>query len=171
MILRAPEISDIDFIYAVENHPHRLEHGRVGLPYSRQSISAYVENYNETALSSGHIRFIICSGETTASIGIIDIYDIDLSSSKAFVSIFIKEEFRRKGIAHKALSQAISFARNELGLFQLVAVIASSNIASVKLFSSLQFKEIAVLPKWIRAMSGNFIDAFLFIRQLSPDNI
>ena len=163
MRLRAPELTDVDFIYRVENHPERLLYGRTGLPYSRELITDYISNYNLTALDSGNVRFILedTAHGTSNSIGIVDLYNIDFSTRKAFISIYIEEEYRRQGHGTTAVKQAVAFARDNLGLNQIVAVVAEFNIASNALFAHLQFKQIALLPQWSRNTAGELANARL----------
>lgn len=161
-MLRAPEKKDVENIYKWENDPERLLHGRTGLPYSKGMIEEYVTSYNETALGSGHLRFIIDPGNIGSANGLADLYDIDLSSRKAFVSIYVDEAHRRKEIATQTLEELISFARDQLGLNQLVAVISDENAVSIRLFEKTGFKKIAELPQWSRSITGGLINAWLF---------
>lgn len=163
-MLRAPELSDVDDIYEWENSPDRLLHGRTGLPYSKLSIRDYIDNYNATALDSGHLRFII--DNAGVAIGLIELYDLDLSASKAFVSIFIAPAHRNKKHASEALDELTCFTRNHLGLQRLCAVVSVENIPSLKLFHNASFQEIASLPDWVRSLQGNLIDAKLLIRNI-----
>ena len=161
-MLRAPESRDVELIYTWENDPERLLHGRTGLPYSRETIEDYVSNYNETALGSGNLRFIVVKNESKEACGIIDLYDIDFSSRKAFTSVYIDIDNRNQGLGKQAIADIISFGRDHLGLNQIVAVISTENQVSVKLFESAGFKKAAVLPQWVRSTEGRLIPAYLY---------
>lgn len=164
MTLRAPEPSDVEFIYNVENDPDRLLQGNTGMPVSRRQIEQYVENYHAEALTSGDIRFII--EEEGVAIGIADLYDMDLSSSKAFVSIYIKPENRKVGLGLKALEQLVRFACDQLGLRLLAAFVSEQNAPSKSLFANAGFDIVATLPKWMRSNEGGFTDANVFVKFL-----
>lgn len=157
-MLRAPEPDDLDVLYKWENDPERLLYGRTGLPYPRKLLADYIAGYNEVALNAGHIRFLVDSpdGET---IGILDLYDLDLSARKAFVSIYIDAGSRGKGLASAAVDEAIEFARGHLGLYQLVVIVSSENPPSSRLFLSKGFKKIATLPHWLRNKTGELVEA------------
>lgn len=165
MKLRAPEPSDIDFIYMCENHPDRLLHGRTGLFLSRDQLRLYIKNYHERSLASGHIRFIVDNFDMQA--GIADLYDIDNSSRRAFISVYIDEPFRRQGLGTRVLGELCEFGRDELGLFQLCATISTENAPSLALFMKCGFKEIARLPQWVRSHDGTLKDALLTVKKFS----
>lgn len=160
MILRAPEPEDIEFIYQCENDPERLLHGRVGLPYSRESIRRYVEHYADEAILSGAVRFIV--EDLGRTCGITDLYDIDNSARRAFLSVYISPHYRRKGLGAEALVMTCDFARDHLGLTQLNAIVADDNAISIKLFKKTGFFDVAVLPQWVRKSNGDLGDALLF---------
>lgn len=169
MILRAPELSDVDALYLWENDPDRLMHGRVGLPYSRHSIWEYVKQYNDNALPSGHVRLMFDTDHLTPS-GVVDIYDIDSSALHAYVSIYVATVVRNQGLGLEALSQAKNFALNHLGLNQLAAFISCDNSVSISLFEKAGFKKIAFLPEWVRGRSGSLTAAFLYLHKLNCEN-
>lgn len=164
-MLRAPEPSDLEKMYEWENDPDRLLHGRTGLPYSKAFLSDYITTYNETALSSGHVRFIV-SDHKMLPLGILDLYDIDLTSRKAFISVYIDSNYRNRGIAKSAVTEAICFARDQLGMNQLIAIVNEENQISLSLFKKVGFTHIALLPQWVRAMDGSLKSASLLAKYL-----
>lgn len=167
MIMRAPEPDDLDFIYACENHSDRLLHGRTGLMLSKHQLKEYIEKYQDRALASGQIRFII--DNDNHAVGILDLFEMDHSSMKASVAIFIHETERRKGLAAEAILFAKEFARDEMGLHQIIATVSSSNIPSVNLFEKTGFQRIAVLPEWTRNCDGRLVDAYLYRAKLNSN--
>lgn len=160
-MLRAPEPSDLDCLFKWENDPERLLHGSVGLPLSRDTIQLYIAGYNDVALTTGHIRFLFDDPGGNKA-GVCDLYNLDHSSRKAFVSIFVDREYRQMGLASQAIDNLIDFARCHLGLHQLVAVVAIHNKASIKLFESKGFVDIARLPEWVRTFEGKLSEAIMY---------
>lgn len=64
----------------------------------------------------------------------------------AEISVYVKEEYQRKG-AGKKLSEAIVRAGREAGLHTLIARIAEGNDASIRMAESLEFKHIGVMKE------------------------
>lgn len=161
-MLRAPEKTDIDNIYRWENHPQRLLHGRTGLPYSRLLIADYIDNYSVTALSNGQLRFMIETDEGLTA-GMADLYDIDFSGRNAKVSIFVDTPCQHRGIGTSAMAELLDFARDQLGLYQVAAIVSAENQASMKFFTKCGFNAIATLPRWTRGTSGALTDATILL--------
>jgi L-amino acid N-acyltransferase YncA len=54
----------------------------------------------------------------------------------------------------------------EQGLKQLYAVVSEENIRGCKLFLRAGYEKISILPRWLQS-EGRFVDAILFIKQLT----
>lgn len=67
----------------------------------------------------------------------------------AEVSVYVDEEFRRRGIARTLLEEAISRAPS-LQITAMVGLIFAHNEASLKLFEQLGFKKWGLLPRIAR---------------------
>lgn len=170
MMLRAPELTDVDALYLWENDKNRLEQGRTGLPLSRKVIWDYVNNYNQIALSSTDVRLMFDHEEFSPA-GVVDLYDIELSASRSFVSIYVAQRCRKQGLGTLALEEVEKFARDHLGLQQLCAVVSSANLPSLALFTKAGYVELTKLPQWVRDASGELVSAILFLKKLSiPSN-
>jgi L-amino acid N-acyltransferase YncA/cephalosporin hydroxylase len=64
----------------------------------------------------------------------------------AEISVYVDEEFRRRGVAHRLLLQAIARAPS-LGITALVGLIFGHNAPSLKLFERLGFERWGFLPE------------------------
>ena len=62
------------------------------------------------------------------------------------LSVYVDENFRRRGIARKLLETAIARARS-LGMHAMVGLIFAHNEASLKLFTRLGFERWGLLPQ------------------------
>lgn len=162
MTLRAPEPEDIDFIYSVENDPERLLHGRTGLPVSRAQISEYICRYSQNALTADALRLII--EDNHRAMGIIDLYDMDMSARKAFVAIYIVPESRGRGLGLSALNEMLETGFNQFGLNQIIAVVGRENHPSLKLFDKAGFVQICELRQWVRNSDGHLGSALLLTK-------
>jgi len=64
------------------------------------------------------------------------------------------ENERMKGFASEAIELITDFALNEVGIYQLYANVAESNLASVGLFTKLGFEITGTKKNWLRNSTG-----------------
>ena len=147
--LRAVEPEDVDFILECESDRDSARWSDYRAPFSRNQLLTYAFTYDADPFTSGNLRLIIETSEKDR-IGIIDLYDISEKDSRAFVGICIHPSFRRKGFGEKALNEIIMFAKDRMGLIQLVAKVSVINSHALSLFRKLNFEKLGVLPCWHR---------------------
>ncbi len=166
-MLRAVEHSDIDFLFLLENERDIASEGFGALPASRQMISEYVRTYSADIFESKQLRLIIIDPESNQPAGTIDISDFNPRDRRGFVGIAIAPQFRRKGLASRALSEICDFAYAELGMHQLAAIVAYDNLASRELFAKAGFRQCGQLRSWIRR-GASYCDAAIYQKLLVP---
>lgn len=71
--------------------------------------------------------------------------DVEIEEDKAYISIIIRPDCRRKGYGKKALQQIINKYMNT-GIKQIIAGIFHTNEASKRLFSSIGFTPLSNDP-------------------------
>ena len=147
--LRALEPDDVDIIYNLENTADGWRYGYAPAPLSRFQIWQYIKTYDADPMSAGQLRLMI-DDEAGATIGIIDLYDIDQANRRAKVGIIIVDGCRRRGYASAAIGRLAAYCRNNLGLHQLCAEVAADNHISMALFAKAGFTTVARLPQWFR---------------------
>ncbi len=164
IVLRAPELSDLELIKTWENDVELWHLSNTLLPFSRFAIEQYIINEQEDIFSKKQARFIISliniKGEEQKTIGAIDLFDFDPKNQRAGIGILIDKAERKKGYANKALSQLIEYSFNVLNLHQLYCSILSSNIESLNLFKKHQFSIIGVKKDWI-LLNNKWHDEYL----------
>lgn len=166
IFLRAPEPSDVDCLYFWENDSRSWNDGRVRAPMSRHILWQFVRDYNPDVLAAGQGRFMICLEQAGGvAAGMIDLYDVDALNRRAGIGIYIGAEFRKQGLAARALELLAGYSAKELGLHQLWAVAGVRNTASGSLFERCGFKVSGRLKSWIR-VGESYGDAFVFQRLL-----
>ena len=153
IILRAPELSDLDTIQAWENDKALWHLSGTLLPFSRFSIEQYILNEQEDIFSKKQARFIISlnhsNNQESEIIGAIDLFDFDPKNRRAGIGILIDKEHRNKGFANEALSQLIAYSFDVLNLHQLYCSILSSNTESLNVFKRQHFSVIGVKKDWV----------------------
>jgi phosphinothricin acetyltransferase len=151
-VLRNEVICNSDFIYETENWSQEIalnwyeEHtaeGRIGL-------TAEIEEQFLGCCYSSFFR------KVSASRGI------------AEISIFIKKDQQRKGIA-LALLVEMERRLSEAGYFGMVAVIDSENLPATRLFAELAYKEIGMLER-AALLRGSWRAARILHKQI-PTNL
>ena len=153
IVLRAPELEDLDCIQKWENDTSLWHLSNSLLPFSRFTIEQYILNEQEDIYSKKQARFLISivnkKGKEKACIGAIDIFDFDPKNRRAGVGILIETSFRKKGYAQQALLQLIDYCFGILNLHQLYCSILISNIDSLNLFEKQHFEIIGVKKDWV----------------------
>lgn len=181
MKLRAVEPEDARMMFKADNDEECRLYSDYCAPLSLAQLEDYARNYDADPFRSGQLRLIIeaDSAENTGDnnqpnellnssyrpVGILDIYDISLRDSRAFVGIYILPEFRHKGLALKALQLLSAYAPEHLYIERLVAKIPAGNIPSLKLFEKAGYKEEVVLRRWKR-IGRTLSDIHLLIKTL-----
>lgn len=164
--LRAIEPSDADLIYEWENDSSLWHAGNTTEPFSYQIIKQYVKNAHLDLFQTHQLRLMIDlkndQGEPFATIGSIDLFEIDTFHQMAGVGILIhKKEYRKKGYANQALKVMIKYAFQVLLLHQLYCNIDEDNEPSIKLFKNNGFQITGNKKDWIRTQNGWKDELFL----------
>ncbi len=162
IILRAPELTDLDKIQLWENDMELWHLSNTLLPFSRFTIEQYILSEQEDIFSKKQARFIISLQDenNSVSIGAIDLFDFDPKNRRAGVGILIEKEHRKKGYANIALSQLIEYSFKVLNLHQLYCSILHSNKESLELFQRQKFSIIGVKKDWI-LLNNEWQDEYL----------
>ena len=106
---------------------------------SLENVYALIEQQTDV-YNSCQLRMMICLSNRNAAIGMIDLYDVDFDNGYAYVGVLIAEKsLRQKGYARQALVSIAHYAKKELSLIQLRAIIQPKNKASIALFESLDY--------------------------------
>jgi len=162
IMLRAVEPEDLDVLYKWENSTALWIHGNTLAPYSKLVLRQYINDAIEMDIfQNKQLRLMICLTGENATIGTIDLYDIDPHHRRAGIGILIDEEYRKKKYATQALELMAEYAFKFLYLHQLYAYISVSNEKSISLFKKAGYKEIGVLKDWIQR-AETFEDVRLF---------
>lgn len=161
--LRAVEPSDVDFMLECENDEEGAKWSDYRAPLSRAMLESYAVSYDADPFKAGQLRLIIENAAGTP-VGILDFYEISLMNLRAFVGITVHPRARRKGYGHAAILKALLYARRRLGLNQLDAKVALSNLPSLSLFEKAGFAKGGLLPRWHRI--GNVFEDFQLLYHL-----
>ncbi|MGI4834088.1 MAG: GNAT family N-acetyltransferase [Janthinobacterium lividum] len=153
MQLRALEPDDLEFLFQLENDPDLWAHSDVlPGPVSRHALREYLRHAAASLAEAGQLRLII-SDEASQPAGTLDLYDYSARHQRAGVGIAVLPGARRRGLAAAALQALLPYARQHLQLHQLYCTVASSNEASIKLFTKIGFFQVGMRRDWLRAPS------------------
>lgn len=148
--LRALEPEDLELLYKWENTTGLWLHGNTLAPYSKYALKKYItETQLQDIYESKQLRLMVESAVGETTIGVIDLYDLDVRNSRAGVGILIDEKYRNNKYATQALDLIKNYAFNFLGLYQLYAYISVENEYSLKLFENAGYRLTGTLKNWI----------------------
>lgn len=160
--LRALEPEDLEFVYQLENDESVWEISQTQTPYSRFLIRQYLDNAQQDIYEAKQLRLAICKNDSFQAIGLIDLFDFDPKNKRAGIGILIQnEENRLKGFGRQALELLIYFAFERLEVHQLYANIATTNEASIALFTTFGFECVGIKKEW-NFQNGNYSDEALY---------
>ena len=139
LFLRSIEKKDAFGVYLWELDKETQRVTQSEIKVSLENVYALIEQQTDVHNSS-QLRMMICLSSNNASIGMVDLYDVDFEKGSAYVGVLIAEkQQRKKGFARQALLSIAQYAKKELKLVKLKATIHSSNEASIALFESLDY--------------------------------
>ncbi len=136
ILLRPLEVSDLNFLFKVENNKGNWKYGAENKQYTKEELKSYIANAKQDISTVGQFRFVIDLENTP--IGFIDLFDYTTNSSG--VGVIIANNYRRSGFAKEALELLIDYATNTLKIEKLHCNIQKDNLASIKLFTSCDFE-------------------------------
>lgn len=159
--LRAPEPSDLDMLYELENDSSAWETGCTAAPVSRDLLRRYIESAETDITATRQLRMMIVSRESDEAVGTIDMFNVDILNRRAEIGIAVTAAHRRRGYALEALAAVASYAARYLGMHQLYATIAADNAASRALFSRAGYKTSGRMQSWLLRHDGVYEDAYI----------
>ena len=136
ILLRPLEVSDLNFLFEVENNTDNWKYGAENKQYTKEELTNYIANAKQDIATAGQFRFVIDFENTP--IGFIDLFDYTANS--AGVGVIIAKNYRRRGFSKEALELLIDYATNTLKIEKLHCNIQEDNFASIKLFTSCGFE-------------------------------
>jgi diamine N-acetyltransferase len=152
--LRAPEPEDLEMLYRWENDASSWESGNTYSPYSRYALKQYIAESGNDLYERRQLRLMIELKETSAAVGIIDLYDFEPRHLRAETGILLDGAYRRQGIAAEALTIMIRYAFSFLKIRQLYAHIPQTNTPCLRLFERCGFEMAGILKEWLATSEG-----------------
>lgn len=159
--LRAVEPEDVDMMYECENDKSAWYTSDTTAPLSYHLLKRYAETYMADPWGEGQLRLIAENAKTGEIVGIADFFELSQQHCRGYAGIYIRPQFRKKGIGKSVLETMIDYAFVNLQLHHLAAHISTENIEGIRLFESCGFKKAGVLKDWHRS-GGNFIDISVY---------
>ncbi len=144
--LRKIEPSDLPFLYQWENDAAVWADGNNHNPLSQHDLREYIASSTGDIYRDGQLRLMI--EEDGATLGCIDLFDLDARNRKAALGMYVAPEARGKGVGKEALRLLEQYAFGHLDLRLLYAVIATQNKTCSALYSKAGYTPSSPLPAW-----------------------
>ena len=161
--LRAPELSDLDFLFHIENDTRLWVVSACKTPYSRYLLQQYIETNAHDIYADRQVRLMIEDRRCQQVVGAVDLFDFSPSDRRAEVGIVIDAAYRRRGIAKEAMALLCDYASRMLSIHQLYAYVLENNEPARRLFVSSGFRELTCLPDWVHSGAG-YSNVYLYQR-------
>ena len=164
--LRALEPEDLDLLYTIENDEELWDVSNGCTPMSKFVLKQYLAVQSMDIFQSGQIRLVIEEISTGKAVGLLDLTDISFLDGRAEVGIALLREARGKRLGQSALLALATYAKKKLRLRLLFSQIAlPQNQASINLFESVGYEQVAVLPEW-HYCNGIYEDLAVYQKKL-----
>lgn len=153
--LRALEMTDLDFLYQLENDESVWEVSNTVTPYSKYALKQYLENAHREIYDVKQLRLVICDLNDDRPVGFVDLFDFEPRHLRVGVGIVIfAEADRKQGFATEALELTKKYTFAHLKVHQLYANISEDNIVSIQMFEKLGYKKAGEKKDWISMATG-----------------
>jgi diamine N-acetyltransferase len=152
--LRAPEPSDLDFLYLFENNTTLWPVSLSMAPFSKDMLRQYLDNALSDIYATRQLRFMVCLQQEETVIGTIDLFDFEPLHQRAGVGIALVAEQRGNGYGKAALELLVAYAQRVLQLHQLYCSVTVSNMGSRQLFEQAGFTQIGIRRDWLKTEKG-----------------
>lgn len=158
LILRAPEVRDVDDYMEFRNSEFVLRYNAMALA-NRDRVAAQF-----AAPAEDDITLLMECKELGKVIGAISVEEDSIRWGVASkeVSYFISEAFCRKGYMKEALTAVIAHLFREEGMDCVAARAFSVNTASRKLLASLGFHQNGEIPRCVKGFGGVIFDDTIY---------
>lgn len=162
IFLRLLEPEDVSFLQQVENDPMFWAISQTVQPFTKYTLSQYIEQAHQDIYECKQQRWVICSKEDHRCLGFLDLFDFDPRNARVGLGIVIASETeRRKNYASEAISLIINYCFHHLYVRQIFVNILTDNTSSIALFSKFGFELVGVKKQWIR-VNHQFKDEALY---------
>jgi diamine N-acetyltransferase len=150
ILLRLPEIPDLDTLYSWENNKDNWGVSETTSAFSKETIEKFILSYHNL-LFHNQLRLMIVLKETNELIGTLDLFEYSQENHRVGLGILIGEEkYRKKGFAFEAINLLMAYAAEKWGVKQLNASMFMDNEASYQLFLKAGFTEIGIRKNWYK---------------------
>ena len=160
IILRAPELSDLDTLFEWENDQSIWHLSQTLTPFSRFDLEQFILNNNHDIYAEKQLRFMMESKEDQSLVGCVDLFDFDPHNARVGIGILVDEKYRQEGWASTTLDLLMEYCFHHLKVHQVFCNILSSNNSSLHLFKRKHFVEIGVKKEWV-FLQGEYHDEVL----------
>lgn len=154
--LRALEAEDVDVLYLWENDTGVWGVSNTLLPFSRNTLRAFIDSQSRDIYETRQTRFIIESRAAAPQpVGALDLFDFDPRNMRAAIGILVHDDNDRgRGYATDAVAAITAYSREILGLHQIYCNIALDNAPSIALFEKCGFSLCGTKKEWQKTPDG-----------------
>ena len=92
--------------------------------------------------------FPICNDEGK-TVGVVELFNYSPLNDRAELGIEIEPEWQGKGLGKRSVLKMLRYAKEELALHTLYAIVEEDNLPSLSLFRNLGFEE-QTIRNWFR---------------------
>ena len=161
LILRKPEIGDVDEMYRHRSNPELMRYIPHRLAHSREQVETAMNNIHRMIGNNETINWAITLKETNEMMGMVGYVRFYHDHYRAEIGYMLHTPYHGKGYAREATKAAMDHGINAWGLHSIEAIINHENESSKNLVEKLGFTKDAFFRDYLHH-GGNFISANVY---------
>jgi diamine N-acetyltransferase len=165
--IRALEPSDVGLLYEWENDRSIWAVSYTQIPFSKFILEEFINTAYQDIYTSKQLRLMIQENTSKITIGILDLFDFEPQHARCGLGIYVKDEYRNKGVAMETINLAKKYCSETLLLKQIYVHVNASNEASLALFQKAGFEKSGLKKAWTRSALNTYEDVW-FLQYIFP---
>jgi len=145
--LRALELEDLDFLFAIENDTRFWKYANRTKPYTKAFLTEYILQSHLSIQEAQQLRLALVDTAGKA-LGFVDLFEVDLHHRRAAVGIIIHPDCHQQGLGTLGLQMLLDYCQAHLSLHQLFCDIDATNEVSLQLFEKAGFEHTGTKKDW-----------------------
>lgn len=137
--LRPLKMSDADALLEIYSDEEVLKY-QARKTLDEDGINHYLESVISGYESKWFVRWAVCLPDTDRLIGLVSIHHLDHTNNNVKIGYILNQNYWRKGIMTKVLSDVLTYLRQDIKLQRIEAEIHPDNKPSIKLVQKFNFK-------------------------------
>lgn len=161
LIMRKPVATDIDEVFVHRSNPEHMKYIMHRFATERKQVEEMIDRIHNLIAKNEGINWAITQKGDDKILGMVGYVCFYNDHYRAEIGYTLHPPYQGKGIVHEAVSAAIQYGFDTLGLHSIEGIVNVVNEPSKKVLERLGFSKDAFFRDYI-CQNGKFIDANVY---------